>query len=136
MGIIEYTSKAATAWFLGFFPYLEIYVAVPSAIALGLDYVSAVFWSVLGNFTPIPLLLFFYQEIGRIAWFKLQIEKLKRRSSKRIQSSMNRYGAWFILILTSDPGEETSPKERASRDTDFWFLVNCDCYSSNGYETS
>lgn len=100
MGITEYTSKAATAWFLGFFPYLEIYVAVPSAIALGLDYVSAIFWSVLGNFTPIPILIFFYQEINKIVWVKRQLEKLKKRSSKKVQRSMDRYGAWFILILT------------------------------------
>ena len=100
MGILEYTSKAATTWFLGFFPYVEIYVAVPSGILLGLDYISAVFWSVLGNFTPIPLLLFFYQEISRIPWFKRQIENLSKRGGKRIKRSMDRYGIGFILILT------------------------------------
>jgi len=46
--MVEYIAKAFAAWFIGFFPYFEIYVAVPAAIAMGLDYFSAVTWSVFG----------------------------------------------------------------------------------------
>ncbi|MEO1165549.1 MAG: hypothetical protein AAFV98_17320 [Chloroflexota bacterium] len=35
--MVEYIGKAFSAWFLGFFPLAEIYIAVPGAIALGLD---------------------------------------------------------------------------------------------------
>lgn len=56
-------TKAAAAWFMGFFPYFEIYVAVPAAIALGLDYVSAVAWSVFGNYTPVLLIHFLYKQM-------------------------------------------------------------------------
>jgi hypothetical protein len=39
--MLDYAAKAATAWFVGFFPLFEIYLAVPAAVAMGLDYVSA-----------------------------------------------------------------------------------------------
>lgn len=40
--MIEYIGGAAVAWLIGFAPFLEIYLAVPVAIAAGLDYFSAV----------------------------------------------------------------------------------------------
>ena len=50
---LDYVARAASAWFLGFFPFVEIYVAVPTAFAFGLDPSSAVVWPVLGNVTPV-----------------------------------------------------------------------------------
>jgi len=43
---MDYAWRAATAWFLGFAPVAEIYVAVPAALAMGLDPVSVVAWAV------------------------------------------------------------------------------------------
>lgn len=40
--MLEYLARAAAAWFVGFFPLAEIYVAVPAAMAAGLDDVSVV----------------------------------------------------------------------------------------------
>ncbi|TCJ19920.1 hypothetical protein E0L93_02910 [Rubrobacter taiwanensis] len=97
MGLAEYIGKAAAAWFMGFFPFFEIYVAVPASIALGLDYFSAVFWPVLGNFTPVPLIVFAHNQLMRI-------ERVKRwltgRTSERFERWLNRYGSWVILIVT------------------------------------
>jgi hypothetical protein len=39
--MLDYAAKGATAWFLGLFPLFEIYLAVPAAVAMELDYVSA-----------------------------------------------------------------------------------------------
>ena len=43
----DYIALAFGAWFAGFFPLAEIYVAVPLALASGLDGVSTVFWAQL-----------------------------------------------------------------------------------------
>ncbi len=95
--MLDYLAKAASAWFLGFFPFFEIYVAVPAALALGLDYASAVIWPVLGNFTPVLLIVFGYRQLMRI-------ERVKRwlggRTSPRFEELVNRYGAPFILLIT------------------------------------
>jgi uncharacterized membrane protein len=93
----DYVVGAAAAWFVGFFPLAEIYVAVPAAMAAGLDDVSAVIWPVLGNFTPvilIQLLDSWLMGFGRIRnWFA-------RLYSGRFQRWIDRYGTWFIVLIT------------------------------------
>lgn len=95
--MLDYLAKAASAWFLGFFPFFEIYVAVPAALALGLDYASAVIWPVLGNFTPVLLIVFGYRQLMRIERVKRWLEG---RTSPRFEELVNRYGAPFILLIT------------------------------------
>ncbi len=95
MSWAEYMAKAAAAWFMGFFPFFEIYVAVPGAIALGLDYKSAVFWSVLGNFTPVPIIVFAYERLLRLPGLKRWL-----RTSGRLERLLDRYGMWFVLVIT------------------------------------
>ncbi|ADI15277.1 small multi-drug export protein [Truepera radiovictrix] len=97
MDLAAYLGKAATAWFLGFFPFFEIYVAVPSALALGLDPASAVLWPVLGNFAPVPLILFGYEQLMRVGAFR---RLLGGRTSARFTHLVERYGAPFVLLIT------------------------------------
>lgn len=94
---MDYLWKAGGAWFLGFFPMAEIYVAVPSAMAMGLDDLSVLLWTVLGNLTPALLITALYQQMIRIPriarWFgRLYSEKVQRR--------INRWGVWFVLVTT------------------------------------
>jgi uncharacterized membrane protein len=97
MGLVEYAGKAAAAWFMGFFPFFEIYVAVPAAIALGLDYFSAVFWSVLGNFTPVLLILYAHRQLMRVKRLR---SWMARRTSGRLERWLDRYGNWAVLFAT------------------------------------
>ena len=97
MSIQEYIAKAGTAWFLGFFPLAEIYVAVPAAIASGLDNVSVLVWTISGNFMPALLIIGLYdwlrgfERVDR--WFD-------RMNSERLSDWLNRYGLWIVLIIT------------------------------------
>lgn len=95
--MIEYVAKAFAAWFIGFFPYFEIYVAVPAAIAMGLDYFSAVIWSVFGNYTPVVLIYFLYEQMiknERInKWFT-------KWTSEKFKKSVDKHGSWIVLIVT------------------------------------
>ncbi len=95
---LDYVVRAATAWFLGFFPYFEIYVTVPAAIALRLDYFSAVFWSSLGNFAAVPVILIFYKQLMRINRLRNWLEK--RTASERYRKNLDRYGVPFVLLMT------------------------------------
>ena len=93
----DYLLRAASAWFLGFFPFLEIYAAVPAAFALGLDPVSAVTWPVLGNVAPVFLIAFAYERL-------LRIERLGRwlegRRSERFERWTRRYGPPLVAVIT------------------------------------
>ena len=95
--MIEYLLKAFGAWFLGFFPLAEIYVAVPAAMASGLGNISVIWWTVLGNYTPILLITWLYD------WL-IQNERINRwfegLISEKVKVHVNRWGIWFVLFGT------------------------------------
>jgi uncharacterized membrane protein len=95
--MFEYIAQAATVWFLGFFPLFEIYVAIPAGVALGLDPVSNVVWSVFGNYTPILLIHAGYEQLRRIGRVRGWLERL---SSERFRRWLDRWGVWCVLIVT------------------------------------
>lgn len=97
MEMIDYAIRAAGAWFLGFFPLAEIYVAIPAAMATGLDPASVLFWSVFGNFTPLILIHFFHEQLSRSERIKRWLEKL---NSPKFRQKVDRHGVWFVLIAT------------------------------------
>lgn len=95
--MIDYLVKAAGAWFVGFFPLAEIYVAVPAAVAVGLDDVSIILWTVLGNFTPVLLIGYLYDWLMR---FEAVRRWLGRLVSEQVKTRINRWGVWFVLLVT------------------------------------
>lgn len=97
LSLLDYAARAASAWFLGFFPFFEIYVAVPAAFGLGLDPVSAVVWPVLGNVTPVFLIVFGYEQLMRIERAR---RWLSGRRSERFARWIERFGAPFVLLVT------------------------------------
>ncbi|NOG50339.1 MAG: small multi-drug export protein [Chloroflexi bacterium] len=70
---------------------------MPLAMASGLDAVSAFFWSVLGNATPILLVHFAYDRAMRSDRLKSWMHRLV---SDRATARFNRWGLWFVLIAT------------------------------------
>jgi uncharacterized membrane protein len=95
--MLDYVVKAAGAWFVGFFPLAEIYVAVPAAVAAGLDDLSIIVWTVFGNFTPALLIAFLYQGLTRMERLRAWLERLH---SEKVKARVDRYGLWFVLLLT------------------------------------
>ena len=95
--MLDYLVIAFGAWFLGFFPLAEIYVAVPAAVATGMDDISVIFWTVLGNFTPVLIITLFYGWLMRNeriqGW-------LTRFASEKVRARVDRYGVLFVLLVT------------------------------------
>lgn len=94
---MEYVSAAAGVWFLGFFPLGELVLAVPLALSTGLDNVSAVVWSVLGNMTPLIIIHFGFEALMRAERIKAWMTRLVSDSAK---ARFDRWGVWFILLAT------------------------------------
>ncbi|NBD17321.1 MAG: hypothetical protein GVY04_14630 [Cyanobacteria bacterium] len=65
MNLADYFAQSLTVFFMGFFPYAEIYLAIPAGLALGLDPVSTVAFGVMGNFAPIPFIHYSYEQLFR-----------------------------------------------------------------------
>lgn len=97
MTVVEYVAKALTAWATGFFPFAEIYVAVPVALALGLDDISSIAWPALGNIAPLFLINYGYEWLQR---FSVTRRLLRRITSRRALDRVKRHGPWLILLLT------------------------------------
>lgn len=97
MNWIEYISLATTAWFMGFFPMFEIYLAIPSTMLLGLDGPSAVLWAGIGNFLPILLLAYFYDWLHRYPRIAVWLGRLENH---RFSYLMRERGSWVIILVT------------------------------------
>ncbi|MCU0466843.1 MAG: small multi-drug export protein [Anaerolineae bacterium] len=97
MGAFDYAARAFTAWFTGFFPLAEIYVAVPAAVAIGLDDLSVLFWTVTGNFTPIVLIHYGYEAMMKNERLRGWLQKLV---SEKVKTQFDRWGTWFVLLVT------------------------------------
>lgn len=95
--MIEYISKAFLVWLIAFCPVSEIYVAVPSGIALGLDYCSTIVWSVIGSYAAILLIHYGYEWLTQIPQFKTWFERF---SSQRFKNWIDIYGIGFFLLIT------------------------------------
>lgn len=94
---LEYLGLAATAWFAGFFPLTEILVAVPVALATPLDVVSAVVWPVLGNVTPLFLILGGHAGLRRRPRAARWLDRVRSARTERL---LARYGVWIVLVIT------------------------------------
>jgi len=95
--VIEYILLASTAWFMGFFPLFEVYLAVPAAMLMGLDVFSSILWASFGNFCAVPVVIFFYMQLERIRKVKLWFERME---NSRYKPLVEKYGAYIVLLLT------------------------------------
>ncbi len=95
--MVEYFYRALSVWFVGFFPWAEIYVAVPVGFGLGLDIYSVISWSVFGNYMPAVLIARSYDTIEHYPKINLWLRKF---SSPKVRSRIEKNGVWTTIILT------------------------------------
>lgn len=107
MLIAQYMTKALATWSVGFFPYAEVYAAVAAGMAMQLDVVSSVVWGVFGNFTPVPLMLWSYGRLMRIPQLRAWLLRIEKRGGQRVKRAFDRYGAWFLILMTPILGSWT-----------------------------
>ena len=92
-----YLAKAFSVWFIGFFPWAEIYVAIPAGIGLGLDIYSVIIWSVLGNYIPAILITRSFDALVRYPRIARLLGKF---ASPRAKTRIEQHGVSATLILT------------------------------------
>ena len=101
MELPQYLAAAASTWFIGFFPYFEIYVAVPAGFAAGLGWFDVFFWASLGNWMAIPFIDYGYSWLMRFQFMQTLSE---RSMGGKWERRIERHGAWLILFLTPAAG--------------------------------
>ncbi|GLO64571.1 small multi-drug export protein [Oceanobacillus kimchii] len=95
--MMEYIVLAATAWFMGFFPLFEIYLAIPVSMGLGLDMVSSIVWAWFGNFFAIPFIAYSYDWLTKFERIQRYFHKL---THSKTSQRLNKGGFMIVLIGT------------------------------------
>ncbi len=95
--MFDYLYKVLVVWFIGFFPFFELFVAIPAGLSLRLDSASTVIFCVAGNFFPVLLIEYGYNRLMRYHRIR---NWLNRRISEKMYKNINRYGIWYMLIIT------------------------------------
>jgi hypothetical protein len=96
---VGYWGAAAATWWIGFFPLAELYIAVPAGVALGLDYPSAVLWTLFGNYAPILVIRLAFDRMMRHASIGQFLQnKVARRVSSRWRERLERNPLWLLLL--------------------------------------
>ena len=95
--MVEYLTKLWAVFLIAFAPLTEIYIAVPTGVAMHLDVVSVVIVSVVGNFAPVLLIHFCYDQLMRIRWLARWLHCM---ASPKIKTRLESAGFWFYLVMT------------------------------------
>ena len=99
--------KFIVTFFISMVPVVELRLGLPSGIALGLPYFTALTAAILGNMVPVPFIIIYIKRI--FAWLRRHwaaldgfITRLERRAEGKGEA-VEKYGTWGLLILVAIP---------------------------------
>ena len=88
-------------------PVVELRGAIPIGMGLGLDLLTSVTVSVIGNMIPVPFIMLFIRQIFK--WmrkvnktFARLVDKMEEKANKH-RDKVTRYGFWGLFILVAIP---------------------------------
>ena len=95
-----------TVFFVSMVPLVELRLAVPMAVGMGLPYIPALIVCVLGNMLPVPIIYFFARTVLNWGADKKYIGKVFRlflvkgqRAGEKLVSKTGRGGLFMALLL-------------------------------------
>ena len=98
--------KYLTVFFVSMVPLVELRLAVPMAVGMGLPYIPALIVCVLGNMLPVPIIYFFARTVLNWGADKKYIGKVFRlflvkgqRAGEKLVSKTGRGGLFMALLL-------------------------------------
>ena len=97
--------KYLAVFLISMVPLVELRLAVPFAIGMGIDYIPALIISVLGNMIPVPFIYFFARKV--LVWgadkkyigkfFRFCLEKGERAGQKLVHTAGR--GGLFVALM-------------------------------------
>ncbi len=93
-------------FFVSMVPLVELRLAVPMAVGMGLDYTTSLIVCVIGNMIPVPFIYFFARKVLTWGANKRYIGKICRffltkgeRAGQKLRAKTGRYGLFVALLL-------------------------------------
>ena len=91
---------------ISMFPIVELRGAIPFGVALGVDWRTVYFLSVLGNIIPAPFIILFFRPVieylEKTKIFGKLASKIKKRASSKVKD-VNKYKMLGLCIFVAVP---------------------------------
>ncbi len=94
-------------FFVAMLPILELRGAIPLGVGMGLNHMTAMLVSMIGNFVPVPFIILFIRRIFK--WLRRRfdrvatvLDKIERRARGKWEK-VHMYQFWGLMILVAIP---------------------------------
>ena len=94
-------------FFVAMLPILELRGAIPLGVGMGLNHMTAMLVSMIGNFVPVPFIILFIRRIFK--WLRKRfdrvatvLDKIERRARGKWEK-VHMYQFWGLMILVAIP---------------------------------
>lgn len=102
----DYISREAVVFIISLFPILELRGGILAASLLDVEMWKAIIISAIGNFLPIPFILFFIKKIfallKKTRLFRPLVEKLENKAMKK-RGQIEKYEFWGLVLFVGIP---------------------------------
>lgn len=102
----QHISREAVAFIVSLFPVLELRGGILAASLLDLPMWKGILLSAVGNFLPIPFILFFIKKIfaamKRTRLFRPLVEKLEQKAMSK-KEQIEKYEFWGLVLFVGIP---------------------------------
>lgn len=104
--LFEFITKELTVLLIAAMPLMELRVAIPIGVSIGLSPIHATILGVIGSIIPAPFLLLLIEPIffklRQIEYFKRIIDKLVKRTLNK-SKNINKYRILGLIIYVGIP---------------------------------
>jgi len=88
-------------------PVVEVKVAIPMGIGMGLTPWNSTFFSFLGSIVPVPFILLgirpLFNFLKHTKLFKTMIQKITTKTIHKTSHLVHKYGPWALLLFVAIP---------------------------------
>lgn len=101
-------SAALVTFIISMLPVVELRLAIPVGVSMGLPVWQAAVISIVGNMLPAPFIIAFIRKVmdwlrGRAAWMQRFVLWLEKKGTGPRAERVRRYEFWGLMILVAIP---------------------------------
>ncbi len=100
-------NELLTVFIVSMLPIVELRGAIPIGVGLGLDPLTVMFVSIIGNCIPVPFIILFIRQIFKFmrkhfSWISNLLDKIENRARGKWEK-VHKYQFWGLLIIVAIP---------------------------------
>lgn len=104
--ILDFLTREIMVLMVAAMPVMELRVAIPMGVSLGMSPLHAMFLGIIGSMIPVPFLLFFlkplFKKLRTIPIFRRFVEWITHRTMKK-SGQIQKYSLWGLLLFVALP---------------------------------